>query len=334
MNEQLQGYVEALSESLKLDPADKEQVVSEIATHLCERARELQEAGLPEAVAVAQAVREMGDPRLLARQFYSVHSKAGWRDILLASLPHLVLSGMFALHLWTESAVLLVAVALVALVSLRVWRGSKPRWTYPWLGYTLFAAGLSWLLSLSAVGYGSWILFRTGNLPFSIPLFIVLAGSVPFLLWLTWNVAVRVMRQDWLLASLTALPLPFLLTWLLLMQWEGGILTYTGVTQESDGARALVFLALAVTTAVFFRLGHRILQVGLLTTSSVVLTVYMLRALPLGPGGLAGILLVLATVALLLSPAVLQSRLFRRHAHHHPVVGEERVVNHWFASAP
>ena len=37
-------------------------------------------------------MRDLGHPDLIAKDMYSVHSRGSWRDILLATLPHLLLA--------------------------------------------------------------------------------------------------------------------------------------------------------------------------------------------------------------------------------------------------
>ena len=147
----------------------------------------------------------------------------------------------------------------VTLVTWRNWKAGRPsKWSYSWLGYTLAAPILSWMLSLITLAYGGWTLVTTGELPFNVVLFFLLIGYVPFSMWIVCNVVCKVVRQDWLLASLTALPFPFLTSWVLFLNWQGGLWSdHKEHMQATDTERALIFLALAVTTAVFLRVGPR-----------------------------------------------------------------------------
>ena len=334
MDGELQSYFHALTRKLKLEPNKNREIVLELQSHLEEKVRELEEEGLAHGEALLRAMQDLGHPDLIARGMYSVHSRGSWRDILLATLPHLLLASLFALHLWTRYTLVIVLLIAVTFVTLRGWKAGRPNWTYTWLGYSMAAPALSWLLALMALGYGAWAYFTTGALPFSVPIYMLLIAYVPFSLWIMANVVVKVVRQDWLLASLTALPFPFLTSWMLFLNWQGGLWAdNTTKVQETDGDRALVFLALAVTTGVFMKLGQRLLKIGLLTASAAVMVVFTIVAIPFGFSLLSMILITLASVAFLFSPAILRSRLERRDHSYLTLDGGQEVVTHWFRSA-
>ena len=333
MRAELQSYFRALARKAKLDPSTQDDVVLELGSHVEEKVQELSREGREPEQAMNEALWELGQPDALAEGLYSVHSKGSWRDILLAALPHLLLAILFALHLWTRYIWVVAALVLVTLVAVQAWRRGKPKWTYPWLGYALAAPAMSWLLALISLGYGGWMYFTTGALPYSLPIFMLLVAYVPFSLWLTVNVALRVVRQDWLLVSLTALPFPFLTSWLLFLNWQGGLWALPETLGASDGGRALIFLAMAIITAVFFKLGHRLFKIGLLSISTVVLVVFPLVFQPLNLSLLAAVLIGIASVAFLLSPAVVESRLSRKEGWYNPLDSHREVVTHWFSSA-
>ena len=331
---ELQDYLHAITRKLKLDPHTNREVVFELQTHLEEKIRELEEEGLNYSEALSRAVQDLGHPDLIAKGMYSVHSRGSWLDILLATLPHLLLASLFALHLWTRYLLIFVLLVGVTFVTLRGWKSGRPKWTYTWLGYSMAAPALSWLFALAALGYGTWIFFTTGALPFSVPIFMLIVAYIPFSLWIMANVIMRVVKQDWLLASLTALPFPFLTSWMLFLNWQGGIWAGSSPkVQETDGDRALVFLALAVTTGVFLKVGHRLLKIGLLTAATAVLIGFTMVAIPLSFGVLAIILITIASMAFLLSPAILQSRLDRQKTSYPPGETGEEVVPDWFTNA-
>ena len=334
MEGELQGYLHALTRELKLDPVTNSDIVLELRGHLEEKIGDLEREGLTYHEALSQAVRDLGHPDLIARGMYSVHSRGSWLETLLAALPHLLLAALFALHLWTTYLLVVVLPLAVACVTLKAWRAGRPNWTYTWLGYSMAAPALSWLFALAALGYGAWRYFTTGALPLSIPIYLLILAYVPFSLWIMARVLTRVVRQDWLLASLTALPFPFLTSWILFPNWQGHLWSgNASEVRESDADRALVFLALAVTTGVFLKVGHRNLKIALLTVSTAVLVVFTIAAVPLSISLLSVILIALASVAFLLSPAALQSRL---ESGRHPaaaVEGGREIVTHWFTSA-
>jgi hypothetical protein len=263
-----------------------------------------------------------------------VHSPGVWRDVLLATIPHFLLASLFALNLWSNYFLMGLLLVGITLVTLLNWRAGKPsKWSYPWLGYTLAAPALSWLLALITLGYGVRTFITTGQLPFNTGFFILLIGYIPFSLWIVVTVVSKVIRQDWLLASLTALPFPFLTSWVLFLNSQGGVgnAQADGI-QETDSARAFIFLALAVTTAVFLKVGPRLVKIGLLTVSTALLVVVTAASLPISFSFLAVLLMILAWVAFLLSPAMLDSQLSCRHSRYPAYNPQEKVVTHWFTN--
>ena len=308
------NYLHALARRLHLDPAEKDEIIQELEAHLEDKAAELETQGIDHDAAVARAVQEMGAPNAVARGMYEVHSPGVWRDVILATIPHFLLASLFALHLWSHYFLVSLLLIAIAFVTWRNWRaGSPSKWSYSWMGYSLAAPALSWLLSLITLGYGAWTLLTTGQLPFNVVLFFLLIGYVPFSMWIMANVIFKMVKRDWLLASLTALPFPFLTSWILFLNWQGGLWSeHAERMQDSDTARAFIFVAMAVTTAVFLKVGPRLLRIGLLTVSTSILVIITAASLPVSLGALAVILMIVASLAFLLSPAMLESKMESR----------------------
>lgn len=312
---ELSSYLSTLAHQLHLGSSEEErEIVQELEGHLEDKVSELEASGVDHQAALDRAIVEMGNPRAVASQMYQVHSPAVWKDVLLATVPHFLLAALFALHLWNEFFLVALLVIVISLVTWRNWRKGNPsKWSYSWLGYTLAAPALSWLLALIALSYGGWTLVTTGDLPFSTALFLLLIGYVPFSMWIVASVIYRVVRKDWLLASLTSLPFPFLTSWVLFLNWQGGMWgSHSERMQESDTARALIFLALAVTTAVFLKIGPRLVKIGLLALSTAILITITAASLPVDFGFLAFLLMIIASVVFLLSPAMLESQICHR----------------------
>ena len=312
---QFSNYLHTLARQLRLEPAREQEIVQELESHLEDTAAELESQGMAHEEALTQAVQNMGSPEAVAQQMYEVHSPAVWQDILLATLPHFLLAALFALHLWSHyffTALLLVGITLI---TWRNWRRGNPsKWSYSWMGYTLAAPALSWLLSLIALSYAGWTLVTTGQLPFSTALFVLLIGYVPFSMWVLASVVGKVMQRDWLMASFTALPFPFLTSWVLFLNWRGGLWgTHAERIQDSDTAQAFIFLALAITTVVFLKIGPRLLKIGLLTITTAILVTITITALPVDFNFLSLLLIIVASVVFLLSPAMLESQRGRRY---------------------
>ena len=308
------NYLHALARRLHLDPAEKDEIIRELEAHLEDKAAELETQGIDHDAAVARAVQEMGAPNAVARGMYEVHSPGVWRDVILATIPHFLLASLFALHLWSHYFLVSLLLIAIAFVTWRNWRaGSPSKWSYSWMGYSLAAPALSWLLSLTTLGYGAWTLLTTGQLPFNVVLFFLLIGYVPFSMWIMANVIFKMVKRDWLLASLTALPFPFLTSWILFLNWQGGLWSeHAERMQDSDTARAFIFVAMAVTTAVFLKVGPRLLRIGLLTVSTSILVIITAASLPVSLDALAVILMIVASLAFLLSPAMLESKMESR----------------------
>ena len=305
------NYLHALARRLHLDPAEKDEIIQELEAHLEDKAAELETQGIDHDAAVSRAVQEMGAPNVVARGMYEVHSPGVWRDVILATIPHFLLASLFALHLWSHYFLVSLLLIAIAFVTWRNWRaGSPSKWSYSWMGYSLAAPALSWLLSLVTIGYGAWTMLTTGQLPFNVVLFFLLIGYVPFSMWIMANVIFKMVKRDWLLASLTALPFPFLTSWILFLNWQGGLWSeHAERMQDSDTARAFIFVAMAVTTAVFLKVGPRLLRIGLLTVSTSILVIITAASLPVSLGALAVILMIVASLAFLLSPAMLESKM-------------------------
>ncbi len=308
------NYLHALARRLHLDPAEKDEIIQELEAHLEDKAAELETQGVDPETAMARAVEEMGAPNAVARGMYEVHSPGVWRDVLLSTIPHFLLAAFFALHLWSHYFLVSLLLIAIAFVTWRNWRaGSPSKWSYSWMGYSLAAPALSWLLSLITLGYGAWTLLTTGRLPFNMALFFLLIGYVPFSMWIMANVIFKMVKRDWLLASLTALPFPFLTSWILFLNWQGGLWSeHAERMQDSDTARAFIFVAMAVTTAVFLKVGPRLLRIGLLTVTTSILVIITSASLPVSLSALAVVLMIVASLAFLLSPAMLESKLDSR----------------------
>ena len=311
----INNYLNSLARRLHLDPQHEREILEELQAHIEDKAAELEANGLDREAALSCAVEEMGAPRTVANRMYAVHSTGVWQDVVLAMFPHFLLAALFALHLWSHYFLVSLLLVGIAFVTWRNWRAGRPsKWSYSWIGYSLAAPAISWLLSLIALGYGGWTLLTTGKLPFNVVFFFLLVGYVPFSMWIVYNVVSKIAKRDWLLVSLSALPFPFLTSWVLFLNWSGGLWSdHAERMQQSDTARAFIFLALAVTTAVFLKVGPRLLRIGLLTVITSILIIITALSLPVDLGFVAVGLMILASLGILLSPAMLETQSSRRN---------------------
>jgi hypothetical protein len=107
------------------------------------------------------------------------------------------------------------------------------------------------------------------------------------------------------MASLAALPLPFLAYWFFYFYSRDDVLQATGQRlQEVDSSVAVVFLVLAAATAIFFRLGRRVIRVALLVITAPSIIVLAWFSYQGGPGYVALFMFCAVSLALLLSPAL------------------------------
>jgi hypothetical protein len=93
------------------------------------------------------------------------------------------------------------------------------------------------------------------------------------------SVILKVVRFDWLMASLMLLPFPILTRWMLSLQFEGSALAYnrTAFAPEADLVVALVFLVLAALPVLFVRAQQRPVKIAalvLVTPPSFIVAAY------------------------------------------------------------
>ena len=300
-------YLGALDRQLHIDARKRAEIVSEVGSHLEERSAELESSGLSFRTATRSALTEIGSPHRLAHTFYAVHAPGSWRDILLAVLPHLALAGIFAFHLWTELFWVVISATAATLIAVIAWRRGSPQWTYPWLGYALAAPALTWALATAAIGYGAWAFVTGGHLPLGVPLYLAIALYIPISLVIVVRVARRAVRHDWLSVSLATLPIPFFTTWIFLLHWRGGVLIPDKARAlEASGDTAVLFLGLAVVTALYMKAGHRAWRMGLMLVAAPVLVTVAALSYQADPRSLPTAMLAIpATALFIFSPFML-----------------------------
>ena len=302
-------FIENVVSGLHLDPVQSTEIVDELQAHIEDRAQDLVDDGLSVDHALRQATIELGESDSIAKGFYEVHSRRSWRHAFSGALPHILLALMFALHVWTEPVIVAVMLGTALVISVLGWRAGRPTWTFPWLGYCILIPLISWGLAMSAVGYGAWGVLSRGSLPLDIPIYIVSLAYIALSMWVVIKVVSRVARNDWLMASLTVLPIPFLAYWFLYFYNQQELFDQSanriGLTlQEIDSTAAIIFLIMAAATIVFFRVGRRTVRLALLaiTTPSVVVLAWLVYKS--GIGALAVFAFAIISIAVLMSPAL------------------------------
>ena len=301
----MQGYLTDLSRRLHLDQVEQREIIRELRDHVEDRGQELIETGVSSDEAVAHALNDLGSSTNIADQLYEVHSRGSWYHTVLAVLPHVLLALMFALHLWTAPGWVVLMLVMALVISFIGWRKGRPRWTYPWLGYCLVAPIVSWGLAMSAVGYGAWSIVTRGALPLGVPIYIASFVYIAFSLWIVIRFVSKVARPDWVMASLAGLPIPFLAYWFFYFYRRDDVLRSPAQQLgEVDSSAAIVFLILAATTAIFFRIGRRLVRVALLAITAPSMIVLAWLSYRGGPGYAAMFAFCAISLAILLSPAL------------------------------
>jgi hypothetical protein len=255
MTPELIPYLENIRYNSKLGFSQEREVISEIEAHIEDRLRELTESGLSEEEAIQTCLGQMGSPRLVARQIYEAYSQGSWKQVLLASMPHLLFGLLFALNWWQYIGWISVVLLLVLGTTVYGWWHGKPAWIFSWLGYSL----------LPVLAFGLLLIYLPrGWSLLAIPLYFPLA------LWWLFQIIVQSARRDWLFSSLMLLPIPIIIGWFLAVS-PGGRFTASSLERAYYFAPwiGLSFLVLALTIAAFIRLKQRWLRIGLLVISGL-----------------------------------------------------------------
>ena len=304
MSSQVRGYLDSVARRLHLESGERAEILYELQSHIEESADELRQGGKPEDEAVESAIRRLGPARAVVDRMYEVHSRGSWYHTALATVPHLLLALTFELHIWTNPIWVGLMMFSAILASLAGWRKGKPTWAYPWLGYSLVAPVASWGLAMSVVGYGAWGVVTRGELPLGVPIYIASFVYVAITLWIVIRFVSKVVRPDWVMASLAIFPMPFLAYWFFFFyNWGSAPEENARQLRDVDHSAAIVFLIIAIATAVFFRIGKRVVRVGLLLVTTPSLIVLAWMSYQGGIGYVAVFSFAVLSLVVLLSPA-------------------------------
>ena len=256
MTPELTEYLDNIKYTSKLHPADESAVIGELETHIEDRLQELKDSGLSEEEALEACLNQMGSPALVARQIYEAYSQGSWKQVLMASLPHLLFAALFALNWWHHIGWLILSLALVSAITIYGWWHGKPTWVFSWLSFSL--------LPVLAVGILLVYLPRGWSL-IAIPVYLPLAS------WWLIHIIIQTVKKDWLFSSMMLLPIPIIIGWFLAISPEGK-LTESSLERATSMAPwiGLSFMALALTIATFIRLRQRWLRIGLLVLSGII----------------------------------------------------------------
>jgi len=303
------SYLHQIKSHLRLDPTTEKQIIGELYTHFQEKVSEQQRFGINEKEASRQAIKSFGQAKTIARLFYEAHSKGSWMDALMIGLPHLMVAILFASHLWHHYVVAPLVFILIVSVTLFGWWSGKPSWLYSWIGYSLFPLLLVGYISRSIPGQViSFLFWGEAMLPSLWSLTLVISSYIIYT-WIIVRTTIRVVKRDWILASLMLIPLPILGCWLYNVEQSGNVLINSGVViHQWDGIMAFALLILGITSLVFIRLRQRIIKfLALVILSSITFTI-VAHNLWGDIGFFSVIALAIFMLLYLLIPALVESR--------------------------
>lgn len=107
VNRSFDDFIEAVTRSLRLQSHYRDEIESELTDHLEERFRDLMDQGVTQEVAARQALAELGDAKMLAREFDSISRNQRRRWIMRFTTAAIVGSFVMAvllMSMWPENS--------------------------------------------------------------------------------------------------------------------------------------------------------------------------------------------------------------------------------------
>jgi hypothetical protein len=253
---ELAEYIENIRYTSKIHPADEAEIIGELENHIEDKLQELTESGLSEEEAIRTCLHQLGSPALVARQIYEAYSQGSWKQVFMASLPHVLFGALFTLNWWSHIGWLVITLCLVSGITIYGWCHGKPTWVFSWLSYSL--------LPVLAVGI-LLVYLPKGVSLLAIPVYIPLAS------WWLIHLVIQTVKKDWLFTSVMLLPMPIIIGWFqaILPDWKITEYSLERATLMAPWI-GLSFLALALTIAAFIRIRQRWLRIGVLVLSGVI----------------------------------------------------------------
>jgi hypothetical protein len=295
ITQEITQYLEEIRCNSRLDESEQQQIISELEAHIEEKYQELIESGLSEEEAARTCLGQMGTMKQVSQQIYEAYSQGSWKHVLLASMPHMLFAGIFALNWWQHIGWLSLVLVLIIATTVYGWWHGKPTWVFPWLGYTL--------LPVLAVGLVLIYLPKVWSL-------LVIPVYFPLALWWLFHIISQTSKRDWIFSSLMLLPIPIVIGWFLAITPEGKLLE---ISQERLNYFApwiaISFVALALTIALFIRLRQRWLRKGLLAISGLITLALVVRYTTGNLSIFSFLGLTLVMWGVLLLPSLLEQRL-------------------------
>ena len=307
---------------LGVGPAETREIIEEVESHLHDKAADLEAQGIDSETARNLAVQHMGDPSEISRRMRLVYGYAGWQDVLLAVFPHLMVGSLFLFGICCNYFIIAAMQVCITGVTWTNWRHGNPsKWSYTWIGYAIAAPSISLIVSVHAVAYGAWSLVAGQSLPIFDPMLILLIGSAPLAMYNVLKCAHLMVKRDWLWLSFATLPLPVLGSWVLFFHsYE----IYQGIHIEmlghQGGPQIGVFMALALMTALYMKVGKRAWKLILLLVSAGAVGAVSSFTLPMGFQLPNVAMMFTAYLALFGAPIVWKTVINRQQLIHSPAI--------------
>ena len=286
-------YLNIVKNTLKLDIVTKNDVVKELTTHIEDKAQDLKEHGCGDREAIEVATELLGSPQMIAKQIYEVYSQGSCKEALFAASPHFFIAIIFALQIWDNPLWLPALFLFITAVAIYGWFHEQPPWLFPWLGYCLVPVVIAGILLMYLPGSWAWIAF----IPYAM-----------LALWLLAVVAKQTVKKDWLLLSLTLLPVPIVVAWLLVLYLKYDIIKSELLYSTSPWI-SLSFIILSFTVFFFIRMRQRWVKAGTLLMPEILL---LLLVIFTGEGVInfwGALAVICIALAVLFSPAVIERRI-------------------------
>ena len=292
ITQELTQYLEDIKCDSRLDGAEETRIISELETHLEDKLQELMDSGLSEEEAVRTCLGQMGTRKQVSRQIYEAYSQGSWKHVLLASMPHMLFGGIFALNWWQHIGWLSLILVLIIATTIYGWWHGKPTWVFSWLGYSL--------LPVIAVGLLLVYLPKGWSL-LAIPVYF------PMALWWLFRIINQTSKRDWIFGSFMLLPIPIIVGWFLAISPQGKLMDISMQRLYYFAPWiGLSFIVLALTIATFIRLRQRWLRICLLTTSGLITITLIVRYTTGNINTLTFLGLILVLWGVLLIPLLLE----------------------------
>lgn len=206
------GYIDEVGKHLDMPPAERDQVLRELATHHREVEDELAARSMAPNEIEREAARRLGAPCDVASRLNAIHCTASWRTALLLAAPAAgTMAGFWArMHGLGPWLSLAVTGILFAGTLRELWLGRRPLWLVSWLVASwqllgIMASAHAIELTLTHVKPSMWGLFLARLPAYAVSIAVCLAAFRHSWKWLSMAMGLWVLRVGTDLAGRWAL---------------------------------------------------------------------------------------------------------------------------------